>query len=255
MLPKTRHAFLPLALLLPLTACSEQVVLEPSERLESLLLPSSDYPDGFEVETIDLDEVDGSGGGGTDFDSIEPAACEEAFEDSPADVPEEAAEGAGQVAVSSGSSPTFYTYALVSGDFDETQDASDYEAMLSSCSTMTAVSDGITMEGSIRGTSFPSLPDQGDAFTMDLSADGLDMTMWTAWGQVADVHFVLIGMDLGSSPDVNASTLARECFDDRMDTECRDRLFQEAADEARAAQEEEFDEVLAAAVALLESDA
>lgn len=241
------------ALLLPLTGCGPQLNITNSERLDAMLPSPSDYPEGFDVEPIDMDEIDGTSVSAADFDSIEPADCERAMSNSPADFPDEAAEGAGQVAVHSRSSgPALYTYVLVSGDFEQEEfDASAYEAMLDSCSTMTVFTEDIEMEGGLHRADAPALPDQGGKFTMDLSADGMNMTMWSAWGQVEDVHFVLISMvmDTGTGPTI-PTNLTDEC--EKGGYQCYMEQKELAADAARGEAEQEFDELLAVAVQKLE---
>ncbi|MBR8744239.1 hypothetical protein [Nocardiopsis sp. MG754419] len=242
----TRIALLPLALLLPLTACdSPRLQLESSERLNDLLPSSSDYPDGLRVESIDVDELNGESTSGTDFDSVSPAACDEALASGPGEFPTEAVQGAGQVAVADSSDAlAVYSYVLVSGDFDADVDDTAYETMLDSCSSMTVVNEGIQFKGGLERAESSALPEDDQKFTMNLSAEGMDMVMWTAWGQVEDVYFVLIGMDLGTGSSSNTPALAAECYENGVDQECLDRIQEEADAEATAAKEERFEEIL-----------
>lgn len=257
MLQKARHRFLPLALVLPLVGCGgAQIELQHSEELEALLPAPSDYPDGFDVETVDITELDDSGGSGTsDFDSIEPTVCEEALEGGPGDVPEEAAEGAGQTLTPSGEETnSVYVYFLTTGDFEENaQDRAAYETMLDSCSSMTVVEDDMEMEAGISPAHSPALPEGGEGFTMELSSEGFAMVMRVGWGQVEDVHFVLVGMSAGTEAEVSPSTLADEC--ELGDAQCRDRVQEEAQNEAQEELEVEFDEVLAAGMEILQEQA
>ncbi|WP_049567114.1 hypothetical protein [Nocardiopsis sp. SBT366] len=246
--------FLPLALLLPLTACDQQINVTASDRLESLLPSGSDYPAGYDVESVDMAELDGTSTSGTDFDSVEPPECAAAMNEGPADLPEESAEGAGQVAVNSRSGPSIYTYVLVTGDFDEADlDTSAYESLLDTCSTMTVVNEGVEMEATLRSSDSPALPDDGGKFVMEMTADGLNMATWTAWGQIEDVHFILIRMDLDTGGDLSAGELAGECEGDfREFRECRERVTQERAREALDEADTEFDEFLTVALRELE---
>ena len=118
---KARHALLPLALALPLAGCgAPQVELEQSDRLEGLLPSPSDYPDAFDVETVDITDVEDDGSTGGDWDSISPAECEDAMDGGPGDVPDEAAEGAAQTLTpSSDDTERVYVYMLTSGDYEE----------------------------------------------------------------------------------------------------------------------------------------
>jgi hypothetical protein len=242
-----------LALLLPLTACGPQINITGSERLEALLPSESDYPDGFDVEPIDMEEVNGTRVAGPDFDSVEPAACEEAMSHGPGELPEEAAEGAGQVAVvSSSSRPLVYTYVLVSGGDDEAEhDASAYEAVTDACSRMTVVNEGVGLEGGFRSAGSPDLPGLDDKLTLELSAEDVDTVMWMAWGKVEDVHFFLMGMAVQAErsgllqPGVDTECLQQgyQCYRDKREA---------AAAEAREVAEEDFDAFLALALQTLE---
>ncbi|MEU3018274.1 hypothetical protein ABZ635_12860 [Nocardiopsis sp. NPDC007018] len=245
---------LPLALLVPVAACDQQINITASERLESFLPSASDYPDGYEVEAVDMAELDGTSVSTTQFDSIQPAECAEVMNEGPADLPTgAAAEGAGQVAVDS-SVPSVYTYVLVSGDDEEFDfDPSAYEEMIRTCSTMTVVSEGIEMEATLRSDDTPELPDPGGKFVMELSAEDLDMAMWTAWGQVEDVHFVLIRMDMDTGVSPDRSLLSSECEGDfRAIRECQERVTEELAQEAMDEADTEFDAFLDIALRELE---
>ncbi len=77
--------------------------------------------------------------------------------------------------------------------------------------------------------------------------------MWTAWGQIEDVHFILIRMDLDSGGGLSAGELAGECEGDfREFRECRERLTRERAREALDEADTEFDEFLTVALRELE---
>lgn len=215
MLVKVRHVLLPLALALPLTGCGqeqvesgqeqgrndqEQVELRHSEQLEALLPPASDYPAGFDVETIDITELDDSENMGmSDFDSVEPAVCEKPLSGGIGDVPESAFEGVAQALT-----PTeehlegAYLYVLSTGDFVENaRDMDAYRTMLESCSTMTVVNNGMELEASIDPADSPTLSENGEGFVMEVAAEAFTMVTRTGWGQVEDVHFSLIGMSTG----------------------------------------------------------
>lgn len=224
--------------------------------MERLLPATSEYPDGVSVEPIDTEELDGATPPGLDdLDSVEPADCASAMEDNPAELPEEAVQAAGQVSASGGgSADKIYSYALVSGDFEEeVVDEGAFERVLSECSSMTVVSEGVEMEGGISGRDFDALPEEGGAFTMDLSEDAHSMAMWTAFGQVEDVYFALIGMDLDAAADMLPGSTDDDCDDDQLGFECFEEQREEADAESRDESEAEFEEFLNTAVETLES--
>ncbi|MBE2997677.1 hypothetical protein IDM40_02995 [Nocardiopsis sp. HNM0947] len=251
---KARHALLPLALALPLAGCgSPQVELEQSDRLEALLPSSSDYPDGFDVETVDITDVEDDGSAGGDWDSVSPSECEDAMDGGPGDVPEEAAEGAAQTLTPSGDDAHgVYVYMLTSGEFQAgAEEEAHLRAMLDACSSLTATYDDMELEGSMAEADSPALPEGGDGFTMDVGADGFDMATTVVWAQVEDVHFLLMGMNTGAEADVSPHEIVDEC--EIGDRDCRDRVTERAESDAQDEIDAEFDEVLEAGVAALEA--
>ncbi len=80
MTPLHRHGALTLlAALVLTTGCGPRLDLQDSPRLEALLPSPNAYPDGFDVDDLDVDEIQGVDFGGEagadDFGDVEPAEC------------------------------------------------------------------------------------------------------------------------------------------------------------------------------------
>ncbi|OOC54876.1 MULTISPECIES: hypothetical protein [Nocardiopsis] len=258
MAPLYRYGALPLlAALVLTTACDPQLELRGSERLDALLLPPEAYPDGFTVEEIDIEDFDGASATG-DLGNVEPAECGAALGGGPEQLPEEAVEGAGQTATRPGSSSgsaVVYSYVLVSGDFgDVSADEAGFEQMLDSCSRMTVANEGTEFEGTLSSANSSALPEGGGMFVMTLSGEGMEMVARTAWGQVEDMYFVLMALDLGGSSDLSPMELVEACRDDSR-PDCYDSHRAEVAAEADERMAEDFEAVLERAVEKLERSA
>ncbi|MFE3456847.1 hypothetical protein ACFXKD_04820 [Nocardiopsis aegyptia] len=255
---------LALAPALIVTGCDAQALeLRASERLEDMLLTADDYPEGYSLESMDVEDLEGASPGG-DIGDVEPAECAQVMEGGSAEIPEDAVEGAAQSATND--DPAVYMLILVSGDPGQDElDTSDYDAMLRDCSEMTITSDGITLDATVESMSSPSLPETGGMFGMSMEGEGMEMAMTTAWGQVDDVFFALVRMDMApgadseSAPSLPYGDAREECMEEENPVPCMmdaGEAEQEQADaEAREADEEEFEEVLAAAVERLEQAA
>ncbi|MEV2278683.1 hypothetical protein AB0I72_24155 [Nocardiopsis sp. NPDC049922] len=254
-MPCRHRVFLPL---LPLTAlvaavgCAPRPDLDASDRLDALLLDADAYPIGYTVQTLDIDDLDGTAASATPFDRVEPAGCADVLDGGAVELPEEAVEGAGQVATTSAPS-ALYTYVLVSGDFPEDASAaSAWSDLLDRCAEMTVVADGVEARGGLTAEESPLLPDGGGMFSMSLTGDGVEMSSRAAWGRVGDVHFALTSLDLDPAPEVSTPELVDACVEDPADTDCVEEQREELADRARAEAAREFASVLSRAVETLE---
>ncbi|MFC7743776.1 hypothetical protein ACFQXA_26590 [Nocardiopsis composta] len=249
-------------------AAGPQVEMEHSDRLEALLPPADAYPEGYEVDTPPLDEVEQQESTGASFDEVRPTACGEALQERPEQAPEGAAEGAFQIAEpDSSDGGTFYIYALAEGDFSEHDvDTAPIQRVIYDCSTFTAYLEGEEMTGTTSELSSDGLPEGTDGFTMKLSGAGMQMTTRAAWGEVSGVYYALVALTLAEdSPRVSPGGSSFECIDEargeegRTDydalTACTERQEQEAAVEANQQALEEFERILQAGVENLEDGA
>ncbi|GAA1467396.1 hypothetical protein NE857_18895 [Nocardiopsis exhalans] len=250
-----------LPVLATVTACgAAPLELQASDRLNGLLLTASDYPRGYTVEAVDVEDLEDTSPGSADLGAVDPAECASILGGGASELPDSAVEGAGQVA-SHGEDASVYAYILVSGDLGEDAlDTTDYDAMLRECSEMTVTSEGLRMDATIGSLTSPALPETGGILTMSLEGEGMEMTMTTAWGQVDDVFFtlMLMGFDTASGPVTGLpSGDARDrCRDANNPVVCMreasETEAEEASEEARQRSLDEFEEVLSAAVAKLE---
>ncbi|RKS09421.1 hypothetical protein DFP74_5157 [Nocardiopsis sp. Huas11] len=252
---------LALAPALVLTGCDAPTLeLRPSERLEDLLLTADDYPEGYSLESIDVEDLEDTSTGADDIGAVEPAECARVMDGGSAEIPEGAVEGAAQSATSD--DPAFFMHMVVSGDLGaDALDTSDYDALLRDCSQMTITSEGITLDAALESMSSPSLPETGDMFALSMEGEGMEMVMTTAWGQVDDVFFALLHMDMAPGADAVPTMPhgeAREaCTEEENPVPCmtdaREAEQEQADAEARQEAREEFERVLAAAVERLEN--
>ncbi|GAB2524864.1 hypothetical protein [Nocardiopsis aegyptia] len=130
---------------------------------------------------------------------------------------------------------------------------------------MTVASEGVTFDATVESRSSPSLPESGDMFAMSLEGGGVEMAMTAAWGQVDDLFFALMRMDMAPGadsepgPSLPYGDAREECMEEENPVPCMmdvGEAEQEQADaEAREADDEEFEDVLAAAVERLEQAA
>ncbi|MFI6579227.1 hypothetical protein ACIBFB_25865 [Nocardiopsis sp. NPDC050513] len=260
-MPSRRRVFLPLLSLTALVTavgCAPPPDLDASDRLDALLLGADAYPTGFTVQTVDtgdLADLDGTAVSGASFDRVEPAECADAVDGGAAALPVGAVEGAGQVATAS-APPLVYTYVLVSGDFPEGGAAvPGWSELLERCSETTVATEAFEAHGGLTAEGSPSLPEGGGMFAMSLTGDGVDLFSRAAWGQVGDVYFVLMSLDLDPAPEVSTPELVDACIEDPADTDCVGEQRRELADQARAEAAAEFESVLSRAVDTLEEGA
>ncbi|WP_435111782.1 hypothetical protein [Nocardiopsis synnemataformans] len=253
-----RHGALTLlAALVLTTGCGPQLDLRSSSRLEALLPSSNAYPDGFDVDELDVEEIEGVDFGGTDtddFGDVEPAECEAVLNGGTGRLPAGAVEGAAQTATPSGSSPgaATYGYVLVSGDFgDAPVEGTGFGHLLNTCSRMSVSMNG-GIEGALVSRDSPALPEGGGMFSVTLYGERSHMAARTAWGQVGEVYFVLVGMRTSGYSDVSSMELMEACREDDFSEECRDAHRAQVDREKDALMEEEFEEVLTRAVEKLE---
>ncbi|WP_061081211.1 hypothetical protein [Nocardiopsis alborubida] len=259
MAPLHRHGALPLlAALVLTTGCGPQLDLRDSPRLEALLPSSNAYPDGFDVDELDVDELQGVDFGGEagtdDFGDVEPAECGAVLNGGTGRLPAGAAEGAAQIAAPSGSSSgsAVYGYVLVSGDFgDAPVEGTGFGHLLDTCSRMSVSVGGTRMEGALVSRDSPALPEGGGMFSVTLYGERTAMAARTAWGQVGEVYFVLVGMNAGDSSDVSTYELMEACPDE-IDMDCMDSHRVRMATEENERMAEDFEEVLSRAVEKLE---
>lgn len=254
-----RHGALALlAVLVLTTGCGPQLDLRSSSRLEALLPSPNAYPDGFDVDELDVEEIEGvdfGGGTGTDdFDDVEPAECGAVLNGGAGRLPAGAVEGAAQTATPSGSSSgsAVYGYVLVSGDFgDAPVEGTGFGHLLDTCSRMSLSTGGARLEGALVSRDSPALPEGGGMFSVTLYGERTAMAARTAWGQVGDVYFVLVGMSAGDSSDVSSHELVEACPDE-IDMDCMDSHRVRMATEENERMAEDFEEVLSRAVEKLE---
>ncbi len=258
MAPLYRHGALPLlAALVLTTGCGPRLDLQDSSRLEALLPSPNAYPDGFDVDELDVDEIQGvdfGGEAGTDgFRDVEPAECGAVLNGGTGRLPAGAVEGAAQTATPSGSSPgaATYGYVLVSGDFgDAPVEGTGFGDLLDACSRMSVSANG-GLEGALVSRDSPALPEGGGMFSVTLYGEHAHLAARTAWGQVGEVYFVLVGMRASGYSDVSSLALMEACGDD-LDPGCEDAYRARVDREEDDRMEEEFEEVLTRAVERLE---
>ncbi|WP_444963326.1 hypothetical protein [Nocardiopsis sp. M1B1] len=254
-----RHGALTLlAALVLTTGCGPQLDLRESSRLEALLPSPNAYPDGFDVDDLDVDEIQGVDFGGEagadDFGDVEPAECGAVLNGGTGRLPAGAVEGAAQIATPPGSarSSAVYGYVLVSGDFgDAPVEGTGFGNLLDTCSRMSVSANG-GVEGALVSRDSPSLPEGGGMFSVTLYGERSHMAARTAWGQVGEVYFVLVGMRTSGYSDVSSTELMEACREDDFSEECRDAHRAQVDRERDALMEEEFEEVLSRAVEKLE---
>ncbi|ASU82582.1 hypothetical protein CDO52_07100 [Nocardiopsis gilva YIM 90087] len=259
------------ALLAPLvlaaTACSGPTI-EPksSKQLDAMLPPETAYPDGYVVESLDVEEPRDTSSG-EDFDRVEPAKCATAMESmEPDQLPQGATHGAMQTAVPTTSSEadTFYTFALAEGDFsDGDLDTAAVDRLITACWSFTAYVDDVEFEGSVRrlrSTERRLHPDADakdkEGLIMSLSTGGTETTTRASWGEASGTYYALVGVTAKDESGASALEAASACSDSLGEAEqgldssrlttCTRNYKRKIADAEAEERYEEFDKILSA---------
>lgn len=232
------------ALALLVTSCSGSADLEPSAQLEDMLPQEAAYPEGYDISTEDVTELEGDEDQDIteDFASIEPPECERALSvgDNSADVAD-GADAAQQLVTPDGQDEPVYTYLLFSEvDGSASAPGEGLREMTRQCSEFT----GTDEDGTQWSMSFAEIdgataqvPEATGAYRVTMSGDpdsmgaDIDMTLRAASGNVEDTYFTMVSVTMEDS----ARQPSVEDFDPtECDADPHEAGFSDAVDECRA---------------------